>query len=68
MLISLLISLIVFSTQILNAQTSSSDELYIKSEIQTILSTLSDNLKKNIDSSIDLLEKSKDLIIQLKKK
>ena len=43
LLISLLISLIVFSTQILNAQTSSSDELYIKSEIQTILSTLSDN-------------------------
>ncbi|MBU1161256.1 MAG: hypothetical protein KKF96_01755 [Proteobacteria bacterium] len=46
LLISLLISLIVFSTQILNAQTSSSDELYIKSEIQTILSTLSDNLNR----------------------
>jgi hypothetical protein len=29
---------------------------------------LYDNLKKNIDSSIDLLEKSKDLIIRLKKK
>ena len=29
---------------------------------------LYDNLKKNIDSSIDLLEKSKDLIIKLKKK
>ena len=43
LLICLLISLIVFSTQILNAQTSSPDELYIKSEIQTILSTLSDN-------------------------
>jgi len=42
-LIGLLISLVVFSTQILNAQTSSQDELYIKSEIQTILSTLSDN-------------------------
>jgi hypothetical protein len=28
---------------------------------------LHDNLKKNIDSSIDLLEKSKDLIKQLKK-
>lgn len=46
LLISLLISLIVFSTQILNAQTSSPDELYIKSEIQTILSTLSDNLNR----------------------
>ena len=43
LLICLLISLIVFSTQILNAQTSSPDELYIKSEIQTILSMLSDN-------------------------
>src|SRR5210317_456449 len=43
LLIGLLISMIVFSTQILNAQTSSQDELYIKSEIQTILSTLSDN-------------------------
>jgi len=43
LLISLLISLIVFRTQILNAQTSSPDKLYIKSEIQTILSTLSDN-------------------------
>lgn len=28
---------------------------------------LYDKLKKNVDSSIDLLEKSKDLIIQLKK-
>jgi len=46
LLISLLISLIVFSTQILNAQTSSPDEFYIKSEIQTILSTLSDNLNR----------------------
>jgi hypothetical protein len=46
LLISLLISLIVFSTQILNAQTSSPDELYIKSEIQTILSALSDNLNR----------------------
>jgi len=46
LLISLLISLIVFRTQILNAQTSSPDELYIKSEIQTILSTLSDNLNR----------------------
>jgi len=46
LLISLLISLIVFSTQILNAQTSSTDELYVKSEIQTILSTLSDNLNR----------------------
>ena len=45
-LIGLLISLIVFSTQILNAQTSSPDELYIKSEIQTILSMLSDNLNR----------------------
>jgi len=45
-LITLLISLIVFSTQILNAQPSSPDELYIKSEIQTILSTLSDNLNR----------------------
>lgn len=45
-LISMLISLIVFNTQILNAQTSAPDELYIKSEIQTILSTLSDNLNR----------------------
>jgi len=45
-LIGLLISLVVFSTQILNAQTFSKDELYIKSEIQTILSTLSDNLNR----------------------
>jgi hypothetical protein len=45
-LIGLLISLIVFSSQILNAQTSSPNELYIKSEIQNILSTLSDNLNR----------------------
>jgi len=45
-LIGMLISLVVFSTQILNAQTSSTDELYVKSEIQTILSTLSDNLNR----------------------
>lgn len=45
-LIGLLISLIVFSSQILNAQTSSPNELYVKSEIQTILSTLSDNLNR----------------------
>jgi hypothetical protein len=44
--IGLLITLIVFSSQILNAQTSSPNELYIKSEIQTILSTLSDNLNR----------------------
>ena len=36
----------MFSTQILNAQASSSDEFYIKSEIQTLLSTLSDNLNR----------------------
>ena len=42
-LIGLLISLMVFGAQLLSAQTSSPDELYIKSEIQTILSTLSDN-------------------------
>jgi len=42
----LLISLIVFSAQIINAQKSSLDELYIKSEIQTILSGLSDNLDR----------------------
>ena len=45
-LIGLLISLIVFSSQILNAQTSSPNELYIKSEIQTIISTLSDNANR----------------------
>ena len=45
-LIGMLISLVVFSTQILNAQTSSTDELYIKSEIHTIISTLSDNANR----------------------
>jgi hypothetical protein len=42
----LLISLIVLSAQIMNAQKASLDELYIKSEIQTILSGLSDNLSR----------------------
>jgi len=45
-LIGMLISLVVFNSQMLNAQTSSTDELYVKSEIQTILSTLSDNLNR----------------------
>jgi hypothetical protein len=45
-LIGLFIILVVFSAQILKAQTSSPDELYITSEIQTILSTLSDNANR----------------------
>lgn len=45
-LIGLLISLVVSGSQILNAQTFSPNELYVKSEIQTILSTLSDNLNR----------------------
>ncbi len=36
----------MFGAQMLNAQTSFSDEFYIKSEIQTLLSTLSDNLNR----------------------
>jgi len=45
-LIGLSISLILFSSQILKAQPSPPNELYIKSEIQTILSALSDNLNR----------------------
>ena len=41
-----IVGLIVFSSQTLNAEKNKTDKLYIQSEIQTILSGLSDNLNR----------------------